>query len=80
VASGKRDINWRPGRIQQHGYPLTATLNYGVVVGTEVSAVEQVLLATTAQTFTHAAGIREANQPLVDLAVPLPHREEGDPI
>jgi hypothetical protein len=80
--SGKRDINWCPGRIQQHGYQiaLTATLNNVVIVGTDLSAVEQALLATIAQTFTHAAGMREAKQPLFDLAVPLPHREEGDPI
>jgi hypothetical protein len=29
--------------------------------------------------FTRAAGMREANQPLFDLALPLPQRQEGDP-
>ena len=81
LTPGKRDINWCPGHVHQHGHQIgiTATLNYGGIVGTDVSALEQALLATIAQTFTHAAGGREANQPPFDLAGALPHREEGDP-
>jgi hypothetical protein len=81
LTCGLRDINWCRGRITHHGYQLalTATLNFGAIAADEVSAVEQALLDAIAEMFTHAAGMREANQPLFDLAVPLPHHQEGDP-
>jgi hypothetical protein len=81
LTCGQRDINWCRGRITQHGYQpaLTATLNFGAIPASDVSAVEQGLLDAIAEMFTHAAGMREANQPLFDLSVELPDHQEGDP-
>jgi hypothetical protein len=61
------------------GYQLTATatLNYNAITTSDISAVEHALLGAIADIVGNAAGPREANQPLCDLAAPTPDHQEG---
>ena len=81
LTCGQPGINHCRARIAQHGYhaSVRAGINYNAIATGDVSSVEDAVQAVLGDLFTRAAALREANQPLFDLAVPLPHEEGHRP-